>query len=670
MTQKQFQRQFLMGAVLVAGAATAVFPGQAQQQSAAPTLTTPAAAPAAQAPATKAEGPQVDASAYPVAEIIVRINDQIISKQDLDRQQAQLMEQAKEESWTQDEIDKRRAGLLSDLIDQQLLLSRGKELGITGDDELIRRLDETRKQNHLDSMEDLEKAVRAQGISFEDFKANMRNSIITQQVVRDEVGKTIHMTNSEALAYYQAHRDQFTQPESVHLSEILLPSGTTDAELAAAKARGEKIVDELNKGASFSDLAKSVSTGPTAAQGGDLGVFKRGQLAKELEDSTFGLKKDQITQPIRTRQGYVILKVLDHTPEGLQPYKEVEEQVQQAAYMDRMQPALRAYLTKLREESDIDVKRGYTDVNASPNESKPVFSAYTPPLKKTKRVKANKQRFRDRSQIAANHPPAPKPKDTDDTVAAAAKKTTPGGPTTVATDAYVKTAQQEAANPAPAPAPETAAETAPEEKKVAAKTTRKSSKRVKIRFGQNQQSAQLPPDPRAAGDAEPVGDPKTAQETAAAAAAGETSDAAVEAKLTPESQQILGTAPEAPQTKTRLQQKPVVPKKEKQAAIVAEKNRNKPAPPGAEEVADQAVNSAPLGLNGDTASKQKAAKAAGEKQRIQGKTETAKTAAKPNPGTPGSGTSSSGTASSDSATTTETSAPAPAKKRHKLLGIL
>jgi peptidyl-prolyl cis-trans isomerase SurA len=142
----------------------------------------------------------------------------------------------------------------------------------------------------------------------------------------------------------------------------------------------------------------------------------------------------------------------------------------------------------------------------------------------------------------------------------------------------------------------------------------------------------------------------------------------VEAKLTPESQQILGTAPEAPQTKTRLQQKPVVPKKQKQAAIVAEKNRNKPAPPGAEEVADQAVNSAPLGLNGDTASKQKAAKAAGEKQRIQGKTETAKTAAKPNPGTPGSGTSSSGTASSDSATTTETSAPA--KKRHKLLGIL
>ena len=120
--------------------------------------------------------------------------------------------------------------------------------------------------------------------------------------------------------------------------------------------------------------------------------FKRGQLAKELEDKTFALQDGQITQPIRTRQGYVILKVITHTPEGLQPYKDVEEQVQQQVYVQRMQPALRAYLTKLREEAFIDVKPGYTDANASPNESRPVFSAYTPPQKKSKKVKPNKER--------------------------------------------------------------------------------------------------------------------------------------------------------------------------------------------------------------------------------------------------------------------------------------
>ncbi len=82
-----------------------------------------------------------------------------------------------------------KADLLRDLIDQQLLLSKGKELGITGETELIKRLDEIRKQNHLDSLEDLEKAAQQQGVSYEDFKANIRNSIITQQVVRDEVGR-------------------------------------------------------------------------------------------------------------------------------------------------------------------------------------------------------------------------------------------------------------------------------------------------------------------------------------------------------------------------------------------------------------------------------------------------------------------------------------------------
>jgi peptidyl-prolyl cis-trans isomerase SurA len=665
------QRRFLLSAVLLAGAAATVFPMQAQTAPAAvpssgpfaPPASTPAA-PAAQAPAAQTAAPAAkpdaagETAAYPVAEIIVRINDQIISKQDLERQTAQLMEQAKEENWTPEEIEKRKAGLLSDLIDQQLLLSRGKELGVSGDDELIRQLDETRKQNHMDSMEDLEKAVRQQGLSFEDFKANIRNGIITRQVIREEVGKSIHMTTAEAQAYYQAHKDQFTQPESVHLSEILLPSGTTDAELAAAKERAEKIAADLSKGSSFGDMAKSVSTGPTASQGGDLGVFKRGQLAKELEDSTFSLKVGEITQPIRTRQGYVILKVTGRTAEGLQPYKDVEEQVQQEAYVERMQPALRTYLTKLREESDIDIKKGYTDINASPNESKPVFSAYTPPQKKSKKVKANKQRYRDKSVMGNQRAAAaPKPPDADDLVNSAAKKTAPGGPTTVASTAYNKTAEEQAANPPPPPAPEVAEADVPAKKKAA---KAKSTKPIKVRYGQGEKAAQLPPDPHAAAD-QPVGDPSIANERAAAVADGTAAaDANVESRLTPESQEILGTADAAPQKKTRMQQAATVSRTKKKAAVVATKKRNAPAPPGPDEVAAQAVNSAPLGLNGNTAAKTKATNQTGEKQRLQEKKTEAAAADKPNPGTPGA----------DSVATTPTPAAAPAKKRHKLLGIL
>ena len=110
------------------------------------------------------------------------------------------------------------------MIDQQLLLSKGKELGITGETELIKRLDEIRKQNHLESMDDLEKAAQQQGVSYEDFKANIRNSIITQQVVRDEVGRKISISPGEVQAYFKAHESEFAQPESVTLNEILVPT--------------------------------------------------------------------------------------------------------------------------------------------------------------------------------------------------------------------------------------------------------------------------------------------------------------------------------------------------------------------------------------------------------------------------------------------------------------
>lgn len=585
---------------------------------------------------TAAEAADAQTPATTIAEILVQVNGQIISKQDLARADEQITQQGKEDNWTAEELEQKKKELLSDLIDQQLLLSRGKELGINADDELIRRLDEVRKQNHLASMEELEQAVKSQGVSFEDFRQNMRNSILTQQVIRDEVGRSIHLTASEAEAYYQAHKDQFTQPESVHLSEILIPAGTTDAELANAQARAGKVEDELKKGADFSEMAKSISVGPTATQGGDLGVFKRGQLAKELEDKTFVLQKGQITEPVRTRQGLVILKVLDHTPEGLQPFKDVEEQVTQQVYVERMQPALRAYLTKLRQESIISIKPGYTDANATANETKSdvIFSAYTPPVKKAKKVKISKARFRDKSVMAKDRPPAPpRPKDYDDTVTAAAKNAPAGGPTAVGVDAYKTTEKQQITQANTAAKKQSAAKakvvkTSGTVSRTAANPNA-TPKKYKVRFGQGEKAAQLP------------------ENDADTAAKANTNN--VEARLSPESKQLLGDEDDTPHKKTRFQTRPVEPRKavkaEKAEAKAETKKANAPPPPDATEVARQAINSAPLGLNGNTAQKTKAKLAAtGEKQRIEDK--------KP-----------SQVAQNKNTNDTE-------KKRHKLLGIL
>ena len=335
-----------------------------------------------------------------VEDIIARVNDQIITKSDYDRALSEMDQEARQRGETMQEMAAARRELLRNLIDQQLWLSKGKELSITGETELVKRLDEIRKQYNLDTIEDLEKAAKEQGVSFEDFKANIRNQIITQEVMRQEVGEHIQMTPGEVERYYEGHKQDYAQPESVRLSEILIstgPEGADDpAKVAAAKAKADDIEARLHAGGDFAQLARSFSDGSTAASGRRSGAVQAGPTPKVLEDKTFDLKSGQYTDPILTRQGYIILKVVQHTPGGPRPFKEVEEDVEQAYYMSRMEPAIRAYLTKMRDEAFIEIKQGYVDTGATPAELHPSisFSAYVPPAPK-KKAKVERTRFRE-----------------------------------------------------------------------------------------------------------------------------------------------------------------------------------------------------------------------------------------------------------------------------------
>jgi peptidyl-prolyl cis-trans isomerase SurA len=348
-----------------------------------------------------------------VEEIIARVNSSIITRSDFARGKEQLKDEIKQQDpgSTDKQVAEKERDILRDLIDQQLLLEKGKDLGITADTELIKKLDEMRKQMNLDSMEELEKAAQSQGISYEDFKQNLRNQIITQQVIGREVGSHLNMTKEEEQKFYDEHKSEMEQPEEIRLSEILVstqksappaakadptapaPSATTGKpadsatpsaaaatvsdpdELAAAEAKAKGLLDQIQKGASFDDVAKKYSDGPSAAQGGDLGYFKRGTLSKELEDRTFAMKAGEVTEVTRTKQGFVILKVTEHQAAGIPPMKQMEPRIQDALYYQKLQPALRVYLKKLREEAFIDVRPGYVDSGASPNQTKPVETA-------------------------------------------------------------------------------------------------------------------------------------------------------------------------------------------------------------------------------------------------------------------------------------------------------
>ena len=331
-----------------------------------------------------------------VEEIVARVNNQIITRSDYNREEQQLKEEAQQQdpAHVDQIVAQGEKDVLRGLIDRQLLLEKGKDLGITADTELIKRLDEMRKQMKLNSMDDLEKAAQAQGVSFEDFKQNLRNEIITQQVIQREVGGHINIGKDEEKRFYEEHKSELAHPEQIKLGEILVSTeqdGDDQQKIATAQAKAEDLLKQIRAGASFEDVAKKESQGPTAAQGGDLGIFKRGTLAKQLEDLTFGMKKGQVSDVIRTKQGFVILKVTDHQEAGIPAMDDIESRLQEAVYMQKLQPALREYLKKLREDAFIDIKSGYVDTGASPNETKPVVTtaakeASAKELKKRKKI--------------------------------------------------------------------------------------------------------------------------------------------------------------------------------------------------------------------------------------------------------------------------------------------
>jgi peptidyl-prolyl cis-trans isomerase SurA len=314
-----------------------------------------------------------------VEDVVARVNDQIITRSEYEAAEEQLLHEAQQQNISQAEFDDRLRDLLRDMVDEQLLLSKGKELGITGDAETMRQLDDIRKRNNIASMEDLEKAAATQGVSFEDYKRGIRDQVIRQQVVRDEVGRRLNMTHLEETAYYDKHKAEFALPEQVHLSEILVPTveNPTEAQIAAAQAKADALAAKLAAGAKFSDLAKTSSGGPTAAAGGDLGDFKRGALGDVLEKATFSLPAGSNTAPIRTRQGFVILHVDSHQAAGVPPLSAVEDQVQQAMYFDELQPALRTYLTKARDDAYLEIAPGFVDTGSAHKQTKPVDIAYT-----------------------------------------------------------------------------------------------------------------------------------------------------------------------------------------------------------------------------------------------------------------------------------------------------
>lgn len=307
-----------------------------------------------------------------VEQIICKLNGDIITNIELDRDRADLEKQLKTNGYTgqrlEDALKAEIPNLLRNKIDNLLLIQKGKELDLKVDPDVNKYLADLQRQTNTADPEKFQALVRQEtGKSYEDFKADLKNNFYVQGVVREEVMRKIQFTTEEVRAYYDQHKDEFQRQERVFLREIAISTqGKPEAAVAAAEKKAKDLVERARKGERFPELAQANSDSPTAKDGGALDPYKKGDLAPNIEALVWDKERGYVTDPIKIPTGLLILRVDEHYKAGLASFEEVETDIQNRITGSRQQAALRAYLTKLRELSFLEIKAGYEDTGAAP----------------------------------------------------------------------------------------------------------------------------------------------------------------------------------------------------------------------------------------------------------------------------------------------------------------
>jgi parvulin-like peptidyl-prolyl isomerase len=282
---------------------------------------------------------------------------------------AMLRSEGKQGAALDSALGERSRDALRERIDQMLLVQKGKELGISVEGDVSKWLADLQLKSGIVDSEKFQAYVREQsGQPFEDYKDDLRNGILTQRVLRQEVGRRITIPRSELEKYYNEHKNEFMREEQVFLRQILISTKGKDAAgIAAAEKKAKELADRAKRGEKFHELAKQHSDEPVSReQYGDAGSYKRGQMRRELEVLVFDKEFGHVTDPIRTEDGFLILKVEDQHRAGLAKFEEVENDIMERMYMSRFQPQIREYLTQLRQEAFLEIKEGFVDTGAAP----------------------------------------------------------------------------------------------------------------------------------------------------------------------------------------------------------------------------------------------------------------------------------------------------------------
>jgi peptidyl-prolyl cis-trans isomerase SurA len=308
--------------------------------------------------------PQAHA-AHVVERIIARVNGEIITQTQFEKEKAKLHDELAQQFSGPDldaKVNDESKNLLRNLIDTSLMVQKAKDEDINVDTDLIKKLDQMRQLEKKATIDELQKDAEDQGINWEDFKEQIRRQLMMQEIISREVGSRVVISRQEMLKYYDAHKTEFQSEGGVHLAEILISNTKYKGDEAEKRAKAAET--ELKNGAKFSVVVKKYSDDSSAEQGGDIGMMKTGTLASSITQAIAKLDVNENTDPIPIKSGYIILRLLERFSPGIAPFDEVETHVNEAMFAQRMEPKLREYLTKLRKESYVFLAPGYIDTGA------------------------------------------------------------------------------------------------------------------------------------------------------------------------------------------------------------------------------------------------------------------------------------------------------------------
>ncbi len=297
------------------------------------------------------------ASAEVVERIVAKVNGEIITLSELELEVQQTIERLGPAPTPEEEV-KRKADLekqiLDRMIDNKLVMQVAEERGL----KVPSRFFDEWKKNVMEQMkittdEDFVRQVELQGTSVGALKKQFEEGLLMQEVRRMEVDSKVSVSEPEIQERYRQHIKDYTELAKVRIREIVVKFDATNEVEKGQKVR--EILQEIQQGADFAEMARMHSESSSRDAGGDLGFFNKGELTAVLDAAAFSLAPGQVSDVIRMDSAFYIVKVEERTEEKVKPLEEVRSEVADAIFQDKMSVQLDRYVKGLRERAIVEV---------------------------------------------------------------------------------------------------------------------------------------------------------------------------------------------------------------------------------------------------------------------------------------------------------------------------